>query len=152
VSWLWEANVIHMIETWALEQVRYNFYVPPVLFDQRDIPPGLSYPVPNKPVTPFPGVVKYLLPDRASEAPKGHHSARMQPNPHSAKMLTVYGENFSKADPLHVFFGSEPSPYVEVRCSEVMGCLPPETEAAKRRPIILVRDDGVVFPSSILYP
>lgn len=93
-----------------------------------------------------------MPPDRASEAPKGHHTARMQPNPHSAKMLTVYGENFSKADPLQIFFGSEPSPYVEVRCSEVMGCLPPETEAAKRRPVILVRDDGVVFPSSILYP
>jgi hypothetical protein len=76
-----------MTETWTVEQVRYNFYVPPVLFDQRDIPPGLSYPVPNKPVTPFPGLVKYLPPDRASEAPKGHHTARMQPNPHSAKML-----------------------------------------------------------------
>jgi hypothetical protein len=76
----------------------------------------------------------------------------MQPNPHLAKMLTVYGENFSKAEPLHIFFGSEPSPYLEVRCSEVMGCLPPETEAAKRRPIILVREDGVVFPSPILYP
>jgi len=142
-----------MIETWALEQVRYNFYVPPVLFDQRDIHPGLSYPVPNKPVTPFPGVHRYLPPDRVSVIQKGHHSARMQPNgPHSAKMLTIYGENFSKADPLHIFFGSEPSPYVEVRASVVMGCLPPETEVAKRRPIILVRDDGVVFPSSILYP
>lgn len=67
-------------------------------------------------------------------------------------MLTVYGENFAKTDPIHVFFGSEPSPYVEIRCTEVLGCLPPESQVAKRRPIILIRSDGVVFPSNVLYP
>jgi hypothetical protein len=68
-------------------------------------------------------------------------------------MLTVYGENFSKTDPVHVFFGSEPSPYVEVRCTEVLGCLPPESgHQNKRRPVVLVRSDGVVFPSNVMYP
>ncbi len=101
-------------------------------------------------------MVKYLPPDRAAEAPKSNcASARAvlaKPNPHAAKMLTVYGENFSKTDPVTVFFGSEPSPYVEVRCQEVLGCLPPESQNTKRRPIILVRPDGVVFPSSTYYP
>lgn len=75
-----------------------------------------------------------------------------KPNPHTSKMLTVYGENFSKTDPVSVFFGSEPSPYVEVRCTEVLGCLPPESQIVKRRPIILIRSDGVVFPSNTMYP
>lgn len=73
-------------------------------------------------------------------------------SPQTSKLLTLYGESFSKADPVSVFFGSEPSPYVEVRCSEVLGCLPPENQLTKRRAIILVRGDGVVFPSSVMYP
>ena len=75
-----------------------------------------------------------------------------KPGPQTSKLLTLYGENFTKADPVSVFFGSEPSPYVEVRCSEVLGCPPPESQLTKRRPIILVRGDGVVFPSSVMYP
>jgi recombining binding protein (suppressor of hairless) len=72
------------------DQIRYNFYVPPILFDN---PPSLL-----KPVTPFPGVVKYLPPDRAAEAPKAHHTSRTMTasNPIAAKLLTVYGENFNK--------------------------------------------------------
>jgi recombining binding protein (suppressor of hairless) len=138
------------------DQVRYNFYVPPLLFDNQNMPHTGSFPIPSKPVTPFPAVMKYLHPDRAAEAPKSSCSSSRallsKPNPHAAKMLTVYGENFSKTDPVNVFFGSEPSPLVEIRCTEVLGCLPPETHVQKRRPIILVRSDGVVFPSNILYP
>lgn len=138
------------------DQVRYNFYVPPVLFDNQHAPQTGSFPIPSKPVTPFPGVVKYLPPDRAAEAPKSNcaqsRAVLAKPNPHAAKMLTVYGENFSKTDPVNVFFGSEPSPYVEVRCTEVLGCLPPDSQIVKRRPIILIRSDGVVFPSNTMYP
>ncbi|KAI0305452.1 LAG1-DNAbind-domain-containing protein [Multifurca ochricompacta] len=138
----------------TVDQVRYNFYVPPVLFDNQNAPQTGSFPTPSKPVTPFPGVVKYLPPDRASEAPKGHGTRHMlaKPSPQTSKMLTLYGENFSKTDPVSAFFGSEPSPFVEVRCSEVLGCLPPENQPTKRRPIILVRGDGVVFPSPVMYP
>jgi hypothetical protein len=69
-------------------------------------------------------------------------------------MLTVYGENFSKTDPVSVFFGADPSPFVEVRCNEVLGCLPPDTlsQPGKRRPLILIRSDGIVFPSNVYYP
>ncbi|RPD59916.1 LAG1-DNAbind-domain-containing protein [Lentinus tigrinus ALCF2SS1-6] len=154
---LWQVD-IGETSVWTIvgtDQVRYNFYVPPVLYDNQSSPSG-SFPIPSKPVTPFPGVVKYLPPDRASEAPKANcassRAVLAKPNPHASKMLTLYGENFSKTDPVTVFFGSEPSPYVEVRCTEVLGCLPPDSGTTKRRPIILVRPDGVVFPSSTYYP
>lgn len=154
---LWQVD-IGETSVWTIvgtDQIRYNFYVPPVLYDNPNAPQTGSFPIPSKPVTPFPGVVKYLPPDRAAEAPKPCPQSRglmTKPNPHASKMLTVYGENFNKSDPVTVFFGSDPSPYVEVRCQEVLGCLPPETGGNKRRPIILVRPDGVVFPSSTYYP
>ncbi|KAF8623071.1 hypothetical protein AX15_006489 [Amanita polypyramis BW_CC] len=154
---LWQVD-IGETSVWTIvgtDQIRYNFYVPPVLFDNQHNQTN-SFPIPSKPVTPFPGVVKYLPPDRAAEAPKSNcapsRGMLSKPHPHTVKMLTVYGENFSKADPVHVFFGSEPSPYVEIRCTEVLGCLPPDNQVAKRRPIILIRSDGVVFPSNVLYP
>ncbi|KAG6872655.1 hypothetical protein C0995_007985 [Termitomyces sp. Mi166 len=155
---LWEVD-IGETSVWTIvgtDQIRYNFYVPPVLFDNQHAPQTGSFPIPSKPVTPFPGVVKYLPPDRAAEVPKSNcassRAVLSKPNPHASKMLTVYGENFSKTDPVSVFFGSEPSPFSEVRCTEVLGCLPPETQSPKRRPIILIRSDGVVFPSNTMYP
>lgn len=154
---LWQVD-IGETSVWTIvgtDQIRYNFYIPPVLFDQQHAPSTGSFPIPSKPVTPFPGVVKYLPPDRAAEAPKHNiTTSRLltKPNPHATKMLTLYGENFNKGDPVTVFFGSDPSPYVEVRCMEVVGCLPPENQSAKRRPIILVRPDGVVYPSNTMYP
>ena len=155
---LWQVD-IGETSVWTIvgtDQIRYNFYVPPVLFDNQNAPQTGSFPVPSKPVTPFPGVVKYLPPDRAAEAPKSSCPASRammaKPNPHAAKLLTVYGENFNKNEPVTVFFGSEPSPFVEVRCTEVLGCLPPESQSTKRRPMILVRPDGIVFPSNTYYP
>lgn len=97
-------------------------------------------------------MVKYLPPDRAAEVPPKHHFRALKPHADASKMLTLYGENFNKNEPLSVFFGSDPSPYVEVRCTEVIGSLPPEQPSNGRRPIILVRGDGVVFPSNTMYP
>ncbi|KAI0055160.1 LAG1-DNAbind-domain-containing protein [Artomyces pyxidatus] len=154
---LWQVD-IGETSVWTIvgtDQVRYNFYVPPVLFDNQNAAQTGSFPIPTKPVTPFPGVVKYLPPDRATEAPKAHGGRHMlaKPAPQTSKMLTLYGENFSKTEPVAVFFGSEPSPFVEIRCSEVLGCLPPEGAPQKRRvPVILVRPDGVVFPTATMYP
>ncbi|KAF8482210.1 beta-trefoil DNA-binding domain-containing protein [Gautieria morchelliformis] len=157
---VWQVD-IGETSVWTIvgtDQVRYNFYVPPVLFDspQSSNMASLSFPIPSKPVTPIPGVVKYLMPDRAAEAPKStcpsSRAAMTKPNPLASKQLTVYGENFSKADPVAVFFGSEPSPHVEIRCTEVLTCLPPEGPLPKRTQMLLVRGDGVVFPSTVLYP
>ncbi|KAF7321692.1 J-kappa-recombination signal binding protein [Mycena kentingensis (nom. inval.)] len=151
---LWQVD-IGETSVWTIvgtDQVRYNFYIPPVLLDSQNAPGA----APTKPITPFPALVKYLPPDRAAEAPKHHNPVARgplsKPNPHASKMLTVYGENFSKADPVSVFFGADPSPYVEVRCNEVLGCLPPDALSQKRRPLILIRSDGVVFPSNVYYP
>lgn len=135
------------------DQVRYNFYVPPTLYDSQ---PCSFSGVPSKPITPFPGLVKYLAPDRAAEAPKptcaAARAAMTKPNPHAGKQLTLYGENL-KSHPLMVYFGTEPSSSVEVRCNEVMACLPPENSAnGRKRPIVLVRNDGVIFPTGVMYP
>lgn len=69
-------------------------------------------------------------------------------------MITIYGENFDRKEPYSVYFGSEPSSFAEVRCGEVMACLPPDTSLSinKRRPLLLVRWDGVIFPTSTMYP
>lgn len=143
------------------EHIRYNFYVPPVLFE-----PNLSdavasamqrfkTPIPAREVTPFPDVVKCLAPDRAAELPKQHMAHANAQHPFreaQSRMLTLYGANFSRDDPMSVFFGSEPSPMVEVRCSEVLACLPPDKLVPHQRPMLLVRSDGVVYPSNCSYP
>jgi recombining binding protein suppressor of hairless len=106
-------------------------------------------------LTGFPLSVKYLPPDRAAEVPKMHMNPRqmMKPDPRTTTMLTVYGENFSKTDPPMVFFGTELSPYVDVRCQEVLACMPPEVKAEPgvARPIFIVRSDGIIYPSSVFY-
>jgi recombining binding protein suppressor of hairless len=147
-------------------QVRYDFYIPPVLVDGSRSPHGLprAFPIPRQPITPFPRVGKVLSPDRASEVPRQHHRGAKQATPpthvDASKMLTIYGENFTKGDALGVWFGADPAPYVEIRCSEVVGCLPPSPPSPmltgagapqQRRPVFLVRGDGVIFPSSASY-
>ncbi|KAG8950977.1 hypothetical protein FRC03_012676 [Tulasnella sp. 419] len=152
------------------DQVRYDFYIPPTLFgaaptgypsstvnNMSSSPSALS-----QPITPMPTVVKYLPPERAAELPKCPSTSRLSTvvtsptngkSDSANKMLTVYGENFNKSDPVTVFFGSEPSPHTEVRCTEVVNCLPPQTgHQGFQRPIVLVRNDGVVFPTKVMYP
>ncbi|EJU04187.1 LAG1-DNAbind-domain-containing protein [Dacryopinax primogenitus] len=160
---------------WTLvgtEFVRYNFYVPPILYN---LPHTSSIPrFPFKPITPMPTIVKYLPPDRASELPRQHLQHFQQPEvnhngvvaqtavgttkPPDPDMLTLYGQNFDKSEPLLVYFGSEPSAHVDMRCSEVLQCLPPaklehDDHNSNRRGMLLVRRaDGIIFPSSVLYP
>jgi hypothetical protein len=93
-----------------------------------------------------------------------------KPDPLNGPLLTLYGENFSKADPPLVFFGTEPSPFVDVRCQEVLACLPPpgvsasgggitaveqpikmEGGASIPQPIFIARPDGVIYPSSVVF-
>lgn len=92
----------------------------------------------------------------------------MKPDPRNGPLLTIYGENFNKADPPLVFFGTEPSPFVDVRCQEVLACLPPSAAAAANGgptevpikmegsvatalPIFIARPDGVIYPSNVVF-
>ncbi|KAG8835008.1 hypothetical protein FRC17_005856 [Serendipita sp. 399] len=157
-----------LILTSIAEQIRYNFYVPLAM------PGARASGVPIRPVTPFPNIVKYLPADRAAENPVRHGVNRMlmspngQPDPRNAALVTIYGENFSKSDPPLLFFGTEPSPYVDVRCQEVLACLPPPSISSSGadaqqmkidgrgmvphpQPIFIVRADGVVYPSNVLF-
>lgn len=148
------------------EQIRYNFYVPP------NMPGARASGVPLKPVTPFPNIVKYLPPDRAAENPMKHGGVNrmlvnhgMKPDPRNASLVTIYGENFSKTDPPLLFFGTEPSTFVDVRCQEVLACLPPQVSGgridpqvkmeggptAPPQPIFIARGDGVIYPSNVLF-
>jgi len=72
-------------------------------------------------------------------------------------VLSLHGENFLKTNPPLVFFGSEQSQHVEVRSPELLICRPPPSLVAAegngmRRPVVLVRSDGVVFPTGLIYP
>lgn len=125
------------------DQVRYNFFVPPTISEGSSAllhhsHQSSSYHIPPNAITPAVVVHKYV----ASEG---------------AGVLSLHGENFSKSNPPLVFFGPEQSQHVEVRSSELLICRPPPSlvgaEAnGMRRPIVLVRSDGVVFPTGIMYP
>ncbi|KIY74441.1 LAG1-DNAbind-domain-containing protein [Cylindrobasidium torrendii FP15055 ss-10] len=155
---MWQVDIGES-SVWTIvgtEQARYNFFVPTALFDAEAASNVMLSAVPSKPVTPFPSVIKYLSPDRASELPV-RHTRSTSPVPGAAddsRVITIYGENFDRKEPYSVYFGSEPSSFAEVRCGEVMACVPPETSLSinKRRPILLVRWDGVIFPTSTMYP
>lgn len=121
------------------DRVRYNFYLPPTQIDGRSLHVlGGSAPQHAQPIVPAMMVHKCS----ASEA---------------GSIVSLHGENFRKDNPPQVFFGTEPSHLVEVRSSELIICRVPATasgltENGQRRPIVLVRSDGVVFPTSFMYP
>lgn len=100
-------------------------------------------------------LVKYLPPERAAENPVKHMTQRqlVKPDPRTQSLLTVYGEHFDRNDPPLVFFGAEVSPYVDVRCQEVLACRAPEVkfEPGAPIPIFLVRSDGVIYPSNVRF-
>ncbi|KAI8443905.1 hypothetical protein BY996DRAFT_4602068 [Phakopsora pachyrhizi] len=131
---------------------RHTFWIPPVLLDGKPsspVSPGtvsevFTMPIPFHPIgyetaTPIPVIAKYLPPNPTSA------------NPNDLKMITIYGANFSPH--LHVWFGDTPSPNVEHKCAEVILAEPPTHAVDGQGPsslqIILVREDGVVFPSKV---
>lgn len=122
--------------------------------------------------------MKYLPPDRAAENPIKHGGVNrmlvnhgMKPDPRNNSLVTIYGENFNKAEPPLLFFGTEPSLFVDVRCQEVLACLPPQAisagggnpggidpqvkleggPSAPPQPIFIARADGVIYPSNVLF-
>ncbi|KAH9815011.1 hypothetical protein DFH28DRAFT_1221533 [Melampsora americana] len=143
---------------------RHTFWVPPVLFDSKPssaastqgaVSEVFRTPIPYCPIgvdspTPIPVVHKYLLTNPIS-MPKNRIDAR------EMKMITIYGANFSRE--LRVWFGAVPSEVVEYKCAEVIVALPPSgvpgelglDGGPKKHQIVMVREDGVVFPSKIYY-
>jgi hypothetical protein len=121
------------------DQVRYNFFVPPVV-DGSSIASGHSsggsralVHIPSGSITPAPIVNKCTSSDGGS-------------------IVSLHGENFFKSDPPQVFFGADQSPLVEVRSSDLLICRAPMGSDGMRRPIVLVRSDGIVFPTPFLFP
>ncbi|MBW0495144.1 hypothetical protein O181_034859 [Austropuccinia psidii MF-1] len=133
---------------------RHTFWIPPVLIDGKPssfISPGtvsdvFTTPIPMQPIgydtsTPIPIVAKYLPPNPAL--------ADLQ----DLNMITIYGANLRPH--LHVWFGDIPSPHVEYKCAEVVMAQPPSSILEGPRPIsrqlILVSDDGIVFPTKVYF-
>lgn len=129
---------------------RHTFYIPPRLAGGMGAPAtevpdsGIAHliatPAPASPVTPLP-VLHSFVP------PSGEDGG--QP------FVTLYGENFS--DDLYIYFGDWRSTNVQLQSSDTLLCAPPPPASEGfdvptiRLPVILVRKDGVIFPSECIY-
>lgn len=136
---LWSIDVGET-SVWTIvgtDQVRYNFYIPPTVVDGRSV-----HLLGGKGGAHAQPIVPAMMVNKCSTSEGG-------------AIVSLHGENFRKDDPPQVFFGSEQSALVEVRSSELIVCRVPQgarENASQRRPIVLVRGDGVVFPTSFTYP
>ena len=144
---LWSIDVGET-SVWTIvgtDQVRYNFYVPPSIVDPTPTMGGHTngttgsrslVHLPSGPITPAPMVTKCTTSDGGS-------------------IVSLHGENFFKNDPPQVFFGGEQSPLVEVRSNDLLICRAPlqaPDAGGIRRPIVLIRSDGIVFPTPFMFP
>ncbi|KAJ9476287.1 hypothetical protein PHBOTO_006394 [Pseudozyma hubeiensis] len=137
---------------------RHSFYVPPQIVGgsqpQTNITDGniahlITVPAPAQPITPIPIITNVVAPQR---------DARAQPMPapagdQSPGLVTILGENFHPN--LFVFFGDWKSTHVEVRTRQTIVCAaPPSFDQGLPRgrvPILIVRHDGVIFPTDFHY-
>lgn len=128
---------------------RHTFYIPPHL--AGGVGPPMSVPesgiahlittsAPAKPIAPVPVLHSFVPPSQ---------EAGGQP------YVTLLGENFTQD--LHVYFGDWRSTHTQLQSSETLLCAPPPpaSEAFEvssvRVPVMLVRKDGVIFPSDCIY-
>jgi len=139
---------------------RHTFYIPPILANGHSpsststpasIAPIFNTPIPSIPIGPqIPFLLKWIRPTlqltdiRQTQTQSPHPSE--DPN-----MLTFYGENFTPT--LQIWFGDQPSLRAEKLCKEVIRAVPPTAflGAGIRTPVLLVRNDGVIFPTNIIY-
>lgn len=67
--------------------------------------------------------------------------------------MTLFGENLTPN--LFVFFGDWKSELIDVRSPDTILCTPPPSHEfgvpRGRVPIVLIRDDGIIFPTNCLY-
>ncbi|PWY99860.1 LAG1-DNAbind-domain-containing protein [Testicularia cyperi] len=139
---------------------RHSFYVPPQVVggsqpqtsvSDSNIAHLITVPAPSQPITPIPVLTNVLAPGRDGI------SAMPPPNSSSGEagpaMVTLLGDNFHPN--LFVFFGDWKSPHVEVRSRQTIVCSPPPSFDSGlprgRVPILIVRHDGIIFPTDFHY-
>lgn len=136
---------------------RHSFYVPPQIVGgsapQTNITDGniahlITVPAPSQPITPIPVISNVVAPGRDGRSPMP-----APPGDQSPGLVTILGENFHPN--LFVFFGDWKSTHVEVRSRQTIVCsAPPAFDSGLPRgrvPILIVRHDGVIFPTDFHY-
>lgn len=136
---------------------RHSFYVPPQVVGgsqpQTNITDGniahlITVPAPSQPITPIPIITNVVAPGRDGRSPMPAPSSDQSPG-----LVTILGENFHPN--LFVFFGDWKSTHVEVRTRQTIVCsAPPAFDSGLPRgrvSILIVRHDGVIFPTDFHY-
>ncbi|CBQ72461.1 related to J kappa-recombination signal binding protein [Sporisorium reilianum SRZ2] len=136
---------------------RHSFYVPPQIVGgsqpKTNITDGniahlITVPAPAQPITPIPIITNVVAPQRDGRSPMPAPSGDQSPG-----LVTILGENLHPN--LFVFFGDWKSTHVEVRTRQTIVCAaPPAFDQGLPRgrvPILIVRHDGVIFPTDFHY-
>ena len=136
---------------------RHSFYVPPQIVGgsqpQTNITDGniahlITVPAPSQPITPIPIITNVVAPGRDARPSMPAPSGDQSPG-----LVTILGDNFHPN--LFVFFGDWKSTHVEVRTRQTIVCAaPPAFDSGLPRgrvPILIVRHDGVIFPTDFHY-
>lgn len=166
----------------GVDIARHTFYLPPKLVGgvkghAASVDPSIAHlvnvPAPIKAITPLP-VLSSFKPARSSgasqqgiigrrrgasesavNAPNAAALASGNPSNKNPDYATLVGENLSTE--LFVYFGDWRCTHVTAPSSTTLLCAPPpstdETGLPRGKvPITLVRRDGVIFPTSCIYP
>lgn len=139
---------------------RHSFYVPPQIvggsqpqtsITDSNIAHLITVPAPAQPITPIPIITNVVAPSRDSRS--AAMAAAGGAGDQSPGLVTILGENFHPN--LFVFFGDWKSTHVEVRTRQTIVCAaPPAFDSGLPRgsvPILVVRHDGVIFPTDFHY-
>lgn len=137
---------------------RHSFYVPPQIvggsqpqtnITDSNIAHLITVPAPAQPITPIPIISNMVAPQRdARSQPMSAQAGEQSPG-----LVTILGENFHPN--LFIFFGDWKSTHVDVRTRQTIVCAaPPSFDQGLPRgrvPILIVRHDGVIFPTDFHY-
>lgn len=157
---LWTVDV-HDSDVWTIvgtDIAQHTFYIPTKLVggvrsSSNIIDPGIAHlinvPAPATPITPLPIVSTVVGPGSHPPTLASNKSANSDNN-----LVTITGENLTSD--LFVYFGPTKSARVTNENNTVLYCEPPSTYEESgfprgRVPIILIRRDGVIFPTPHIY-
>lgn len=159
---LWTVDV-NDSDIWTIvgtDIARHTFYLPPKLVGgfharvpnkDQSIGHLINVPAPAKEITPVPVLTSYNTSTAKSSSGGG---ADKGANSNQQGLVTLFGENLSQD--LFVYFGDWRCAQMKLQSSTTMLCAPPphldEGGVPRgRMPILLVRTDGVIFPTSVIY-